>query len=474
MITEKFVWKNIYEYIKYTDYDFITVSDEMDDVWLYSRKNQNLKRVILGKQTAQSTLFMIQKIMDHHQQIESLVGQSVKSYDIILINQTQQLYDMPLNIKVISCPDSASVREVFKSPFRSISSKTKPQSASWYQRRVIKQSPVDVAMIKFTPLTYLLITLNIICFIVMSIWHMIHKVDLLIEKGGLTHFNFVHGDYYRVITSMFLHFDIQHLLFNMMSLFIIGKIVEYLFKRWQYLLIFFGGGIIGNLVSLAFDTTSISVGSSGAICALLGAILVYISFSGKYNKKFIIQVIIGSLIYLAISSLFANVNNLAHFGGLFGGFCIALLLYMMPLQRSYMKWFIAGLVLILLLLIFNIFSQQEHHIYNEYAAHAIAKGNDQDAKEILKNTLNNGYENDETYVLMGLLKTKQESLSNGIAEWKKGLKRYPDSDKLNYQMSLAMRALDDYDSAEKYIKKAIEINDLPKYIKLEQEYKDYR
>ena len=227
MITEKLIWKNIYEFIKYTDYDFITTSDTLDDIWLYSRSKKTLKRLILNKQTAQSTMFMVQKIMDHHDEIESLVTYPIDGYEIILIDQEIQMNEMPLNIKVISCPDSQSVKQILNTPFKAISSKTKPQSVSWYQNRVIKNNPIDTAMIKFTPLTYLLIVINIISFIVMNIWHMTNKVDTLVEKGGLTHFNFVHGDYYRVISSMFLHFDFQHLLFNMMSLFILGKITNY-------------------------------------------------------------------------------------------------------------------------------------------------------------------------------------------------------------------------------------------------------
>lgn len=474
MITEKYIWKNIYEYIKYTDFDFITISEALDDVWLYSRRKKTLKRVILNKQTAQSTMFMVQKIMDHHDEIEKLVSHPVERYEIILVNQKIQISDMPMNIKIISCPDSQSVKKTFSTPFKAISSKTKPQSAAWYQNRVIKNNPVDIAMIKFTPLTYLLILINIFSFIVMSIWHMTHKVDSIVEKGGLTHFNFVHGDYYRAISSMFLHFDFQHLLFNMMSLFILGKIIEYLYLNWQYLLIYICGGIIGNLVSLAFDTTSISVGASGAICALMGAILAHIIFSGKFDKKFITQILIGSIIYLAASSLFANVNNYAHFGGFFGGMFIASLLHLYNLKSQYFKWMSAGFGIILILLLFNIFSEKEHHIYNKFAAQAIAAGNDQDAKEILTTTIQKGYDNDETYVYYGLLKTKQESLSNGIAEWKKGLNKFPDSDKLYYQMALAMRALDDYDSANKYLNKAIELNRLSSYLKLQKEFKEFR
>ncbi|MGK0554399.1 rhomboid family intramembrane serine protease [Macrococcus capreoli] len=474
MIVEKRVWKIIYEYIKYTSYNFFTISESRDDIWLYSREQQTLKRIILSKQTAQSTLFMVQKIMDHHDEIETTLGNPINHYELILIGQEVQLNEMPMNIKITSCTDAKTLSQALYTPFKAITNKTKPQSIAWYQKRIINQNQIDTAMIKFAPITYILILLNIMSFIFMSVWQITHKVDTIVEKGGLTHFNFVHGDYYRLISSIFMHFDFQHLLFNMMSLFILGKLVEFLFSKWQYVLIYIGGGIVGNLVSLTFDTQSISVGASGAICALLGALFAYLMFSGKYKKKFIFQVIVFSIIYLAMSALFANVNNYAHFGGLFGGLCIAILMYLFQQKNRFAKWLLCAFIILNVLLLFNIFSEEEHHIYNEYALKAMEDGRDQYAQDILNETVKKGYENDETYVYLGLLKSKEESLSNGIALWKKGLKAFPNSDKLNYQMALAMRALDDYESADKYLKKAIEHNKKQEYETLQKEIKEFR
>ncbi|MCE4956116.1 rhomboid family intramembrane serine protease [Macrococcoides caseolyticum] len=474
MITDKLIWKKIYETIKYSSFDFITITEEKDDIWLFDKKKGILKRVILAKQTAQSTLFMVQKLMDHEQEIVSLVGQRIKGFEIVLVDQEVMLNELPRNIKIISCPDLKALDNALKTPYRVITNKSKPQSVSWYQRRVIKDNPIDIAMLKFAPMTYLFIIINIVAFIIMNIWHMSHKVDMLVEKGGLTHFNFVHGDYYRVLTSMFLHFDFQHLLFNMMSLFILGKLIEYLYHRWEYLFIYIAGGIFGNLVSLTFDTTSISVGASGAICALLGALMISIFIRRKLDYKSMLQIFLGSIVYLLISGLFANVNHFAHFGGLFGGILLSLMIYMFRIKHAYAKWMTLGVLVITILLLFNIFSEEEHHIYNEYAAKALAAGDDQSAKEILSTTVNRGYENDETYVYFGLLKSKQESLSDGIAIWKKGLKVYPDSEKLNYQMALAMRALDDYGAAYQYITKAIKINQKQDYLQLRKEINEFR
>lgn len=133
-----------------------------------------------------------------------------------------------------------------------------------------------------------------------------------------------------------------------------------------------------------------------------------------------------------------------------------------------------GLVVILGLLIINIFSEREHHIYNEYAKQYLMEGKDSEGIEIIRKTIDRGYQNDETYVLYGLWKTKDESLSSALLVWLEALKKYPDSERLNFQLALAYRAMDDYPKAEKYIDKTITINKKEEYIKLKKEIQEFR
>ena len=75
-------------------------------------------------------------------------------------------------------------------------------------------------------MTYGLIIINVLIWLIM-ILYLNHFSDVkLLDLGGLVHFNVVHGEWYRLITSMFLHFNFEHILMNMLSLFIFGKIVE--------------------------------------------------------------------------------------------------------------------------------------------------------------------------------------------------------------------------------------------------------
>ena len=133
------------------------------------------------------------------------------------------------------------------------------------------------------------------------------------------------GDYYRLLTSMFLHIGIMHLLCNMYSLYIIGKEVENVFGKWKYLVIYILSGIAGSILSLAFNHNTICAGASGAIFGLLGALLYfgyyYRPYLGATLTKSIIPVIAINLI---VGFLDSGIDNSAHIGGLVGGLLVAM------------------------------------------------------------------------------------------------------------------------------------------------------
>lgn len=133
------------------------------------------------------------------------------------------------------------------------------------------------------------------------------------------------GDYYRLLTSVFLHIGIMHLLCNMYSLYIIGKEVENVFGKVKYLIIYLLSGIAGSILSLAFNHNTICAGASGAIFGLLGALLYfgyyYRPYLGATLTRSIIPVIAINLI---VGFLDSGIDNSAHIGGLVGGLLVAM------------------------------------------------------------------------------------------------------------------------------------------------------
>ena len=133
------------------------------------------------------------------------------------------------------------------------------------------------------------------------------------------------GEVWRLITYMFLHAGLIHLLINMYSLFILGTQTETFIGRWKFLVIFFVSGICGGLMSAAISLNTpnpvVSVGASGAIFGLTGALLYfgyyYRNYLGAALRNQIIPVI---LINLMIGFMISGIDNYCHIGGLVGGF----------------------------------------------------------------------------------------------------------------------------------------------------------
>lgn len=138
-------------------------------------------------------------------------------------------------------------------------------------------------------------------------------------------------EYYRLISAMFLHVDIGHLMNNMILLYFGGEIVEKTVGRVRYLLVFLFSGICGNLLSAAYELSTggfyDSVGASGAVFGLVGGLLyLVVTRKGQATQISIQRMIL--MIALSLYSGFQNVmvNNAAHLGGLIGGFLLTFLL----------------------------------------------------------------------------------------------------------------------------------------------------
>ena len=128
------------------------------------------------------------------------------------------------------------------------------------------------------------------------------------------------GEYYRLISSAFVHANLAHLLFNMYALWIIGMQLESFIGKWRFLVVYLFSAICGSLLSVVITPNALSVGASGAIFGLLGALLYfgyhYRIYLGTVIKSQIIPLIV---INLVLGFLVPGIDNAAHIGGLIGG-----------------------------------------------------------------------------------------------------------------------------------------------------------
>lgn len=183
------------------------------------------------------------------------------------------------------------------------------------------------------PVTFILILINVLVFLVSDLTgysqDVMHMLDLgaaytpLITEGG---------EVYRLFTSMFLHFGIAHLLNNMLVLFVLGSRLERAAGKIRFLVIYLLGGVAGNVISLLLELDrgnySVSAGASGAVFAVMGAMIyIVVRNRGWLEDLSWRQIVVMALFSLYFGFASSGVDNAAHVGGLISGGILAVILY---------------------------------------------------------------------------------------------------------------------------------------------------
>lgn len=182
------------------------------------------------------------------------------------------------------------------------------------------------------PCTAALIVVNVAVFIFLSFGGMTEDAYYMLRNGAMYLPLLQQGEYYRMFTSIFLHFGFSHLVNNMLMLGVMGWQLELVVGRIKFLIIYFAAGLGGNVLSalaeLRTGDYAVSAGASGAIFGIIGALL-YIAVRnhgqiGNVSGQGILIMVALTLYYGFTSS---GVDNFAHIGGLAAGFVLAVLLY---------------------------------------------------------------------------------------------------------------------------------------------------
>ena len=477
MNINKLYWKALYYWIRYLNYNVIYRDNEDDEIWLSHKRKHSIVVFRKDVTSTQEIRFDKSKIMERPEEIQQFIGYIPESYEFYYFTDKELSKEnlneekpIKLKFKIISNEQSLNSLPINFLLLKMLINNEDKRTYLHYKRKVLTQNLVDKHMQRFTPITYTLILINIVIWLCMILYLNRFSDVKLLEVGGLVHFNVVHGEWYRLISSMFLHFNFEHILMNMLSLFIFGKIVESIIGSWRMLIIYIISGLYGNFVSLSFNTTTISVGASGAIFGLIGSIFVIMYLSKNFNKKMIGQLLIALVVLIVFSLFMSNINIMAHLGGFISGVLITLIGYYFKTHRSLFWAFLIVFLLIFIILQIRIFTISEDNIYDKLIRDEMIKGNYSEAKHVVKQTLNNNYADDETYYLSGLITATKSSQAEAVSEWERGLRKFPNSGVLNYELAIANRSLSDDKKALKYIKKAVAINpNNKKYVNLKKE-----
>lgn len=126
------------------------------------------------------------------------------------------------------------------------------------------------------------------------------------------------GEWWRLVTAIFLHAGLIHIGFNLWCLFDLGPTVENLFSTPKFIVFYLITGVIGFIFSLVWSPYGISIGASGSVLGLIGALIGATFHHGQLGKEYRSQ-LWRWVIYIFVFGLFFRVDNAAHLGGLVSG-----------------------------------------------------------------------------------------------------------------------------------------------------------
>jgi rhomboid protease GluP len=185
-----------------------------------------------------------------------------------------------------------------------------------------------IEQFKQFPITYTLILINIVVFI-LPLFGGVNIVNISSEE--LYNLGAIFGpsvvldkEIWRIFVSMFLHGGAEHIVMNMISLFLVGRSVEMIFSKSAYLGIYLMSGLLGGLFSIYFHPVTVAIGASGAIFGIFGAMVGFVLVNRQRMQQqfmaFIRSIGLVLLLNLVIGLAIPSIDLSAHIAGLTVGF----------------------------------------------------------------------------------------------------------------------------------------------------------
>ena len=206
----------------------------------------------------------------------------------------------------------------------------------------------EVFRAKVPYVTYVLIAINFIFFFVPLLLKQQDFVFELLKTNGPM---IRSGDYYRLFTGMLLHGSIFHLGLNCYGLYVVGSQIESFLGKIKYIIIYIFSGLTAALLSITLNGNHSSIGASGAIFGLMGAMLYF----GYYYRVYLGNVVKTQLLPIVMLNLIigfmsTGIDNYAHIGGLIGGIVITIALGVKNKTSNFEK--VNGFIVAMLFLAF--------------------------------------------------------------------------------------------------------------------------
>jgi rhomboid protease GluP len=186
------------------------------------------------------------------------------------------------------------------------------------------------------PITFILVAINIIVFLVLEIIGDTEDGTFMLLNGAMNPYLVLYGhEWYRLFTATFMHFGINHLANNMLLLFLLGQMFERAVGPTRYLGIYLGSGLAGSFLSFFYmclvGKNDIVAGASGAIFGIVGGMVVVVIVNkGRYKGISVRRMVFMALLTLYFGFVTAGTDNVGHLGGLMAGIILTFFSYGIP------------------------------------------------------------------------------------------------------------------------------------------------
>ena len=185
---------------------------------------------------------------------------------------------------------------------------------------------------KWLNINVILIAANVLIWLLLCTMGDTRSAEFMYEHGAMYPTGVSEGEWYRLISAMFLHFGAEHLISNMFMQYFLGDMLLRALSQWKFALIYVLAGIGGNVVSfvmmLASGEFAVAAGASGAIYGIIGALLwVVLRNGGRFESISVPRMLLATAVYIGYGFTTEGVDAWAHLGGAVVGLLAAIVLY---------------------------------------------------------------------------------------------------------------------------------------------------
>ena len=313
-------------------------------------------------------------------------------------------------------------------------------------------------------LTYVFIVIQLVVFLWMEIHGGSTNTSTLIKYGAKVNALIYQGEWWRLITPIFLHSGFLHLVMNTLALYFLGLTVERIFGNIRFLFIYLFAGVTGFISSFLFSPI-VSVGASGAIYGCFGALLYFGTIYPKlFSRKIGLNLIVVLGINLVFSFTSSGIDNYGHLGGLAGGFLAAGMMHF-PKNK---KWVLQLLFFFLSVTIvggslFYGYHSTSSTVYEDsvvmLAQEYVNKGNYKDAYKVLKDfEQKTSNPTEKTYLILGFVEYKQNLLSDAKTHLHKAIEYDSKLSTAYYYLAIINFNENNFKQAKQNAEKAVKLN----------------